>query len=246
MKIALIGTGKMGMAIEPLAIAAGHEVVLKIGIHNTELLSPEFLSKADIAIEFTQPSAAVTNLYACLDAGIPVVCGTTGWHDRYKEVSERFAKNSGSLLTASNFSIGVNLLFELNRQLSSWMDRQKDYSATVHEVHHVHKLDKPGGTAVSLAEDLIKAHHRYKDWQLKENNEVPVNILPVTAAREGEVVGQHTVTWKSETDEIILYHGAFSRNGFASGAVQAAEWLVNHPGVHTFRDVLFPAAGINV
>ena len=246
MKIALIGTGKMGTAIEPLATAAGHEVVLRIGVHNTAMLAPEILNKADVAIEFTQPDAAVHNLKACLAAGIPVVSGTTGWQDHYEEIKALFQKQNGSLLTASNFSVGVNLLFELNRQLSKWMDAQPAYTVVVSEVHHIHKLDKPGGTAVSLAEDIMKAHHRYSEWQLIEDgNRKSTDILPVRATREGEVVGQHTVTWRSEVDEISLYHGAFSRNGFALGAVKAAEWLVKHPGVHTFRDVLFPATGIN-
>jgi 4-hydroxy-tetrahydrodipicolinate reductase len=246
MKIALIGTGKMGTAIEPLAIQSGHEVVLRIGIHNLSMLAPEILTQADVAIEFTQPDAAVHNLKACLEAGVPVVCGTTGWHDQYETVKALFEKNKGSLLTASNFSIGVNLLFELNRQLSRWMDGQPAYAASVHEVHHIHKLDKPGGTAVTLAEDLIHQHHRYSGWKLTEDgNRADEKTLPVTATREGEVIGQHTVKWKSEVDEITLYHGAFNRNGFALGAVKAAEWLVQHPGVHTFRDVLFPATGNN-
>lgn len=246
MKIALIGTGKMGTAIEPLAIQAGHDIVLQIGIHNRSMLAPEILSQADVAIEFTQPDAAVSNLKACLKAGVPVVCGTTGWHDQYETVKALFEKQKGSLLTASNFSIGVNLLFELNRQLSQWMDVQPAYQASLQEVHHIHKLDKPGGTAVTLAEDLIHRHHRYKSWQLIENESNPASdMLPVTAIREGEVIGQHTVKWKSEVDEITLYHGAFNRNGFALGAVKAAEWLIQHPGVHTFRDVLFPPTVIN-
>jgi 4-hydroxy-tetrahydrodipicolinate reductase len=246
MKIALIGTGKMGTAIEPLAVQSGHEVVLRIGIHNREMLSPEILSTADIAIEFTQPDAAVDNLKACLKAGIPVVCGTTGWNKQYEEVKALFEKEKGALLTASNFSIGVNLLFELNRQLSKWMNDQTGYHAEVQEVHHIHKLDKPGGTAVTLAEEIVKAHHRYDQWQLTEN-QLPLNenILPVAAHREGEVIGQHTVKWKSEVDEIMLYHGAFNRNGFAMGAVKAAEWLINKSGVYTLRDVLFPGSSIN-
>ena len=246
MKIALIGTGKMGTAIEPLAVQAGHEVVLRIGLHNREMLSPEILSTADIAIEFTQPDAAVDNLKACLKAGIPVICGTTGWNKQYEEIKGLFEKENGALLTASNFSIGVNLLFELNRQLSKWMNEQSAYQAEVQEVHHIHKLDKPGGTAVTLAEEIVKAHHRYDQWQLAEND-LPFmeNILPVTAHREGEVIGQHTVRWKSEVDEILLYHGAFNRNGFAMGALKAAEWLINKSGVFTLRDVLFPGSSIN-
>lgn len=246
MKIALIGTGKMGTAIEPIAVAAGHEVILRIGLHNTALLAPEFLSKADVAIEFTQPDAAVHNLKACLAAGIPVVCGTTGWHQEYESVKALFEKEKGSLLTASNFSIGVNLLFELNRQLSKWMDAQPAYEASVEEEHHIHKLDKPGGTAVSLARDIIDVHHRYTGWTLKDNLEaVPFDQVPVTALREGEVIGRHRITWKSSVDELSLYHGAFNRNGFALGAVKAAEWLITQPGVHTFQDVLFPQRANN-
>jgi 4-hydroxy-tetrahydrodipicolinate reductase len=240
MKIALIGTGKMGMAIEPITIGAGHEVVLRIGSGNRDMLAPEYLSKADIAIEFTRPDAVVNNLKACLQAGIPVVCGTTGWNKEYSDVRELFTKRSGALLTASNFSIGVNLLFELNRQLSGWMKAQPEYEASITEIHHIHKVDKPSGTALTIAEDLISSHHHYQQWHLSDQPSKG-NSLPIEALREDEVVGTHLVKWRSEVDEIILQHAAFSRNGFALGAVKAAEWLIRRSGVFTFRDVLFPS-----
>ena len=230
----------MGSAIEPIATRAGHEVVLRIGSGNRDMLAPEYLSKADIAIEFTRPDAVVNNLKACLQAGIPVICGTTGWNEQYSDIRELFNKRSGALLTASNFSIGVNLLFELNRQLSGWMDLQPGYEASITEIHHIHKLDKPSGTGITLAEDLISLHHQYQQWHLSD---LPGkgNSIPVEALREDEVVGTHLVRWRSEVDEIILQHAAFSRNGFAAGAVKAAEWLIRRSGVYTFRDVLFPS-----
>lgn len=242
MKIALIGTGKMGTAIEPLAIKMGHEVVLRIDHDSRSMLAPEILSTADVAIEFTRPDAVVSNLQACLKAGIPVICGTTGWMEHYKSIKAQFLLEKGALLTASNFSIGVNLLFELNRQLSSWMDTQPQYSASMIEVHHTHKIDKPSGTALTLAEGILSTHHRYSSWELNDDS-TPENqdILAIDAQREENVVGDHSIIWQSEVDKISLHHSAFSRNGFASGAIKASEWIMNKTGVFTFRDVLFPA-----
>lgn len=245
MNIALIGTGKMGLAIEPLAVAAGHNVILKIGSQNKDLLQREILSKADIAIEFTRPDAAVQNLIACLEAGIPVVSGTTGWQPQSEEIFMRFRKQKGTLLTASNFSTGVNMLFEMNRILAGWMNNQTDYKVSIEEVHHIHKLDKPSGTAVTLADDIIKQNSHLYEWYLSEEHSEDDSRIPVVSVRKDDVTGDHTVEWKSSKDRIVLRHEAFSRESFAQGALRAAEWLIGKTGVYTYRDVLFPGATSN-
>lgn len=240
MKIALIGTGKMGNAVAEKALLAGHEIVLRINEENPQDLSPARLQTADIAIEFTRPDAAVNHLYACLTAGIPVVCGTTGWHDQYDEVKERFIKEKGSLLTATNFSIGVNIFFRLNAELAKWMNQHPSYLPALQESHHTQKLDKPSGTAVTLANDLIQAHHDTRRWSLQNSNEaVESNVLGIQSIREGQVIGIHEVTWKSPIDQISIRHEAFNRDGFASGALLAAEWLSQKKGVFGMSDVLF-------
>ncbi|CAN5446824.1 4-hydroxy-tetrahydrodipicolinate reductase [soil metagenome] len=240
MKIAIIGTGKMGTAIEKMAIENGHTVILKINETNRELLQPDSLKQVDVAIEFTQPEAAIDNLYACLDAGIPVVCGTTGWQSRLSEVTERFQSEKGSLIYASNFSVGVNLLFELNRILSGWMNRQPDYKAEIIENHHTAKLDKPSGTALTLADDLMKFSMKYTEWSLTENKNHSAEKLAIESIREDDVIGIHTINWTSSIDKISLHHEAFSRSGFAAGALQAASWIIGRKGIFTMKDVLFP------
>lgn len=240
MKIAMIGTGKMGMAAAAAARQAGHEIVFEINHLNRAEFSVEDLKKADIAIEFTQPDAVVDNLYWCLEAGIPVVSGTTGWHEQYDEVRERFMKKNGSLLTATNFSVGVNIMFELSKQLATWMKDHPQYAASMSETHHTRKLDKPSGTAVTLAMDLLNAHKSYQKWELMEGNQkLEKNVLPVHSIRENEVIGMHEVTWESSIDKISIAHVAFNRDGFAQGAVIAAEWLRGKIGVFGMSDVLF-------
>jgi 4-hydroxy-tetrahydrodipicolinate reductase len=175
-----------------------------------------------------------------LEAGIPVVCGTTGWHDQVEEVTEKFTSQNGALLYASNFSVGVNLFFEMNRILASWMDNQASYQASIKEIHHLQKLDKPSGTAVSLAKGIIDEHAGYHKWSLLEEHELNSKELPIEALRTEHVIGEHEVVWKSAIDEIVINHKAFSRDGFASGALQAAHWLFGKKGVFTMKDVLFP------
>lgn len=240
MKIAMIGTGKMGMAAAAAARHSGHEIVFEINHLNRAEFSIEDLKKVDIAIEFTQPDAVVENLYWCLDAGIPVVSGTTGWHDQYTEVHSRFEKEKGSLLTATNFSVGVNIMFELSKQLASWMNDHPQYHPSMQETHHTRKLDKPSGTAVTLALDLVQNHSQYKKWLLQEgNNTLEKDVLPIRSIRENEVIGMHEVTWTSPIDKISIAHEAFNRDGFAQGAVLAAEWLRGKIGVFGMADVLF-------
>lgn len=240
MKLAIIGTGKMGQAIEKMALLQGHEVVLKINEENRESLSNGDLKKADVAIEFTQPAAAVDNLYHCLEAGIPVVCGTTGWHNRIDEVSNQFQQKNGTLFHASNFSVGVNIMFELNKVLAGWMQQHPDYHVSISEIHHTHKLDKPSGTAVTLAQGIIDKNNGTEEWHLSDEQNSNTKSIAIEALREEGIVGDHTVEWKSPIDRISIRHEAFSRDGFASGALLAAKWIIGRKGVFTMNDILFP------
>jgi 4-hydroxy-tetrahydrodipicolinate reductase len=236
MKIALIGTGKMGQAIEQLAIRRGHSIVLKLNQENIANLNIEELKSADVVIEFTRPDAAVNNLELCLKAGLPVVCGTTGWYDQLENTSAKFIENNGALVHASNFSVGVNMMFELNRILAKWMQSHNEYNVSLSEIHHTHKLDKPSGTAVTLAMGIIDSNTNYKNWSLEENQNSSIYI---DAKREPDVVGTHDVKWESEIDIIQLHHHAKSRDGFALGAIHAAEWIIGKKGVFTMKDILF-------
>lgn len=236
MKIALIGTGKMGQAIEKLAVERGHSVVLKLNHENISGINANELNVADVAIEFTRPDAAVDNLRLCLEAEIPVVCGTTGWYQSLEEVSQSFKNKNGALVYASNFSVGVNMMFELNQILAKWMQSHAEYRVSLSEIHHVHKLDKPSGTAVTLAKGIIDNNSNYTNWALDENQH---NAIFIDAKREPEVVGTHDVKWESEIDLIQLHHHAKTRDGFALGALHAAEWIIGKKGIYTMRDILF-------
>jgi len=240
MKIALIGTGRMGQAVEAMAVAAGHEIVLRINASNRHHLTHEELQKAEVAIEFSRPDAVVDNLMVCLSAGIPVVCGTTGWHEQFEAVKARFSEGAGALLSATNFSIGVNLLFQLNRELAKWMNKFPEYAPALEEIHHTRKLDKPSGTAVTLGMGIIEQHPLIKKWVLCEpQTSVSKNELPVHSIRENEVIGIHEVSWTSPIDKISLRHEAFNRDGFAAGALIAAEWIIGKKGVFGMNDLLF-------
>jgi 4-hydroxy-tetrahydrodipicolinate reductase len=236
MKIALIGTGKMGQAIETLAVSRGHEIVLKLNHENIDSFTNEDLKVADVAIEFTRPDAATGNLKRCLAANIPVVCGTTGWYDELNQITDLFTSNNGALVYASNFSVGVNMMFELNRILAKWMQSHNEYHVSLSEIHHTHKLDKPSGTAVTLANGIIENNEAYSKWTLEENQN---NAIHIDAQREPDVVGTHDVKWESEIDIIQLHHHAKSRDGFALGAIHAAEWIIGKKGVFTMKDILF-------
>lgn len=240
MDIILIGTGKMGQAVERAALSAGHRIVLKIDRSNRDSITPGDLNRGKVAIEFTQPSSAVGNLMLCLEAGIPVVCGTTGWQERMEEVRSAFTSKGGSLLTTSNFSVGVQLMFRLNRQLATWMNQQPSYKVSIHESHHPQKLDKPSGTAVTLAGDILQIHPAYQSWALTTDSmEVQAGRLPIQSHRIPDAIGEHTVTWQSEIDELSINHVAHNRDGFARGAVLASEWLPGKRGVFSMEDVLF-------
>ena len=223
MKIALIGYGKMGHAVEAYASERGHAVVCRIDKDDPW---PEQL-EADVAIEFTTPQTAVENLKRCFALGLPVVCGTTGWYDRYDEVVADCGAKQGTLLTATNFSIGMNIMFALNERLAALMQGRDDYRVSIAETHHIHKLDAPSGTALSLQQQIVEHGHR------------ETGSVPIESFRIGEVPGTHTVTYANEIDTLTLTHEAHSRKGLAVGALLAAEWLAKAtPGVYTMKDLL--------
>ena len=230
MKIALLGYGRMGKEIEKIALSRGHEIVLKIE-------GPETydITDSDIAIDFSIPSVAFDNISNCLVHGIPVVSGTTGWLDRYDEAVELCEKNNGSFIYASNFSLGVNLFFELNAKLSSLMNSVENYSISIEEIHHTKKLDAPSGTAITLAEGIIQNSSK-TSWELDSKS--TEETIPIKAIRTPDVPGTHTISYASEVDTLEIKHTAHSRKGFALGAVVAAEWLVHKKGVYSMKDVL--------
>ena len=227
MKIALLGYGRMGQTIEKIAIDRGHTIVAKIDKDN-----PDEAYEADVAINFSIPTAAYENITSAINKKIPVVCGTTGWLDQLDEVESLCQQNEGAFLYASNFSLGVNLFFELNAKLAEMMQKQPLYTASIEEIHHTQKLDKPSGTAITLAEGIPSEG---KAWHLIENKGEGV---PITSIRKDEVPGTHTVTHRSEIDEISITHTAHNRTGFALGAIIAAEWIQNKKGIFSMRDVL--------
>lgn len=236
MKIAIIGYGRMGKAVETMGLAQGHRFPLIIDQENMGELAPENAAEVDAAIEFTTPESAPGNVMKCLDLGIPVVSGTTGWNDRYEELDAYCRKMHGAFFRASNFSIGVNILFSLNRKLAETMSRFPQYRASLREVHHVHKLDAPSGTAISLAEQIIEKHAGISDWSLEEDK--GPSVLSVTAIREGEVKGQHQVSYASDLDRISIAHEAMSRDAFAAGALMAAGFIAERKGVYSMEDLL--------
>lgn len=237
MRIALYGYGKMGKAIEAIAIARGHEVVLRVDSDNQG--TPP--TGVDVAIEFSTPENALANMKLCLEHGVPLVVGTTGWYDHLDEIKVLVSKTKGTLLWASNFSIGVNLFFRVNRLLAGLMDQQPQYSAHIDESHHLHKLDAPSGTAITLARDIDIRTGRYSGFELTENTAQDVVVsgpVPIRSERIGEVPGTHTVSWTSANDRLVLTHEAFGRTGFAQGAVVAAEWIQGKQGFFSMDDVL--------
>jgi 4-hydroxy-tetrahydrodipicolinate reductase len=238
MRIGLIGYGKMGKIIERIALERGHSIAYKVNSENP--ISSHNLNLADVAIEFTQPALAVGHIHACLDANLPVVVGTTAWQEQFAKVKSAVESKDGSLLYASNFSIGVNILFQINERLAQLMSKQPDYKASIEEIHHTQKLDAPSGTAVTLAEGILSNHAAYHTWvsALNTNPIAQVGELPIKALREPEVPGTHTIAYDSPIDSISLTHIAHSRDGFALGAVLAAEFLAGRKGLFTMRDVL--------
>lgn len=238
MKVALLGYGKMGQLIAKILESKGHEVVLKVDIDNRNTVTDEELKQADVAIEFSMPKVAVDNYKWCFDCGVPVVSGTTGWLERWDEVVEYCKQKNGGFFYASNYSIGVNIFFHLNKQLAKIMSNFKEYGILLEETHHIHKLDAPSGTAITIADGILENHEAYDSWKLIEGAEAQEKELPIVAHRIGEVPGIHKVTYKSGVDEISIEHSAYSREGFAKGAVVAAEFMAGKQGVYSMDDLL--------
>ncbi len=236
MKIALIGYGKMGKAIEEVALSKGHDIVLKIDLDNAADFNQENIAKADVAIEFTGPHSAKQNVLKCLELGIPVVCGSTGWLADWQEVADTCAAKNGTLLYASNFSIGVNLFFELNKYLAKLMQPHTDYAVSMKEIHHTQKKDAPSGTAITLAEQIMDVLPNKKQW-VNHSSENPTD-LSILSERIDPAPGTHTITYHSVIDDIEITHTAHTRKGFASGAVLAAEFLPGKKGIYTMQQVL--------
>ena len=249
MNIILFGYGKMGHEIEKIALQRGHNIVATIDndedFQNLRFSDSQILRFSDsdtVAIEFSTPATAYDNINRCFDMNIPVVCGTTAWYQHFDEIKERCEKENQALFYAPNFSIGMNIMFMLNRQLAKITEKY-DYKLSLTETHHIHKLDKPSGTAVKLAEDILANNNNYESWTLKEcimhNAQCTMeNALPIEAIREGDVFGIHEVKAESDCDIIQLRHEAFSRKGFATGAVVAAEFILGKKGIFTMNDLL--------
>jgi len=236
MKIALIGYGKMGKAIEEIAVSRGHVIVLKITLENLEDNTARKIRQADVAIEFTGPESAYDNILRCLDAGVPVVSGSTGWLERMDAVRRYCTEKNGTFLYASNFSVGVNLFFEINKRLAELMAGHPEYEPRITEIHHTQKRDAPSGTAITLAEQLLEKIHRKKEWV----NHISDNLdeLEILSERVDPAPGTHTIAYDSDIDTITITHTAHNRRGFATGAVLAAEFVANRKGIYQMSDVL--------
>ena len=228
MKIALIGYGKMGHAIETIALGRGHEIVARIDADNFDDIHSEKFKSADVAIEFTTPATAVANYMEAFAAGVPVVSGTTGWTASMPEIKKMCQEGKATFFWTSNFSIGVNIFFALNRYLASVMSHEPQYKPQITEIHHIHKLDHPSGTAITLANGIMENDENIKSWS--ENETADTSVLPIKHEREGEVPGTHIITWDSDVDTIPIEHRAKSRQGFALGAVMSAEWVQGRKG----------------
>ena len=229
MKIGIIGYGKMGKAIEKIAIKRGHSVIFKTNDFNLKLIND-----VDVTIEFSTPESAFNNIKICLDNNVPVISGTTGWLEGLEDIKKLCDKKNGSFLYASNFSLGANIFFELNKKLAHLMSDKNQYKTSIDETHHIHKVDKPSGTAITLANDIISGSN-YKNWELDSHSEDKINI---NSFREKEINGVHRVSYSSENDIISIKHEALDRNGFALGAVISAEWLFNKKGFFSISDML--------
>ena len=236
MKIALIGYGKMGKAIEEIALQKGHEIVLKIDINNSHELTESNLKKANVAIEFTGPHSAFENIKKCIEWGVPVVSGSTGWLEHWNRIQSLCIEKNSTLIYSSNYSIGVNLFFELNKQLAKLMEPYENYDVAITEIHHTEKKDAPSGTAISLAEQILATISRKKNWV--NDKEAQASELLIRSERIDPAPGTHTVTYSSPIDTIEITHTAHTRKGFASGAVLAAEFASQKKGIFTMKEVL--------
>ncbi|MEI2738402.1 MAG: 4-hydroxy-tetrahydrodipicolinate reductase [Chitinophagaceae bacterium] len=236
MRIALIGYGKMGKAIEEIALQKGHEVIIKIDQPNLHDFTKEEMSKADVAIEFTSPHTAYNNVKACIEFGVPVVCGSTGWTERLEEMKKFCAAKNGSFIYSSNYSIGVNIFFEVNKKLAALMAPHKEYEVILEETHHTQKKDAPSGTAITLAEQILEQVKRKKQW-VNELSDHPED-LEIISQRIDPAPGIHSIKYSSVIDNIEIIHTAHNRQGFAAGAVIAAEFLKDKKGFFSMKEVL--------
>jgi len=246
MKIALFGYGKMGKEIEEIALKRGHEILLKIDLHNSSSIGKPDLNKCDAAIEFSTPHSAIANISKCFDAGLPVVVGTTGWYDKLEEVRKQCSEKNGCLFYASNFSIGVNIFFKINESLARIMNSYPDYNVSMEEIHHIHKLDVPSGTAITLANQILENIKRKNKWtssiRLAAKNTTTAfssaEELEIVSKRIDEVPGTHSIKYFSSIDDIEIRHTAHNRKGFALGAVLAAEFIKEKKGIFGMNDLL--------
>jgi 4-hydroxy-tetrahydrodipicolinate reductase len=245
MKIALLGYGKMGKAIEKIALAKGHEIVYKVTMENAFDFMPISLQNVDVAIDFSMPSAAVENIQKCFEAKVPIIVGTTGWYDQFDMIKNRCLNEGQSMVYSTNFSIGVNIFYKLNKILAKMMANHDDYDVMIEEIHHTEKKDHPSGTALSLVSHILAENKIKTEWKARllynENmpsQSVKTNELLIESKRVGDVTGDHTVTYESVIDEIEISHRAKSRYGFAKGAVLAAEWIQGKKGLFTMDDIL--------
>jgi 4-hydroxy-tetrahydrodipicolinate reductase len=235
MKIILYGYGKMGKEIEKIAIERGHEIVLMIDENNASTITKEQLNKGNVAIEFSTPHTVLNNITTCFDADLPVVVGTTGWYDHFNEIKTKCLKEKKSMFYASNFSLGVNLFFKVNKYLAELMNNYPIYDVSMEEIHHIHKLDKPSGTAITLANQVLEKIKRKTNWSIEKKSP---DTLFIKDVREGEVPGTHVIKYSSDIDNIEIIHTAHNRKGFAFGAVLAAEFLYNKKGIYTMEDLI--------
>lgn len=245
MKIALLGYGKMGKAVEKIAVAKGHEIVYKVSLENAFDFMPISLQNVDVAIDFSMPDAAVENILKCFESKVPIVVGTTGWYERFDEIKERCLNEGQSMVHSTNFSIGVNIFYKLNKVLARMMSEHEDYEVMIEEIHHTEKKDHPSGTAISLARQILaesKTKKSYKGRLIYNENTPAQSIkddeLLIESKRIGEVTGDHLVRYESVIDGIEIRHVAKSRYGFAKGAVMAAEWIIGKKGIYTMEDIL--------
>ncbi|UPT66021.1 MAG: 4-hydroxy-tetrahydrodipicolinate reductase [Sphingobacteriales bacterium JAD_PAG50586_3] len=243
MNIALIGYGKMGREIEQIALERGHTILFKIDVDNKDVLTAEEFKQVDVAIEFTSPHSAVDNVKVCLAAGVPVVIGSTGWYNQLPEVKKYCEEHTGGMFYASNFSLGVNLFFELNKKLAQLMANAEGYEVGMLEVHHTQKVDAPSGTAITLAEGLFENYPRKTKWVSQVADQpteelLGEEVLPILSLRKDPAPGTHMVEYRSASDRIVITHEAFNRRGFATGAVLAAEYLQGKKGIYTMADLL--------
>ena len=236
MKIALLGYGKMGKEIEKIALERKHEIVLKIDIDNSRDLNTEKLKNADVAIDFSIPDCAYTNIMKCFESGTPIVCGTTGWLEKFNDVVNYCKQNNKTFFYASNYSVGANIFFRVNKYLAEMMNRFPGYDVEMQEIHHIHKIDAPSGTAITLAQGIIEKIDRKRKWEL--NNQSSPESIKIVATREGEVPGTHIVNYDSFVDVIEIKHAAKSRKGLALGAVLAAEFIIGKTGYFNMDNLM--------